>query len=60
MWEEVAVFPNPARDDELTEFRVQANIAMSAMEVAVYDAHGNLIKRIEEVADRLDSRVWRT
>ena len=59
-WEEVAVFPNPARDDELTEFRVQANIAMSAMEVAVYDAHGNLIKRIEGVADRLDRRVWRT
>ena len=60
VWEEVAVFPNPARDDELTEFRVQANIAMSAMEVAVYDAHGNLIKRIEGVADRLDRRVWRT
>ena len=60
VWEEVAVFPNPARGDELTEFRVQANIAMSAMEVAVYDAHGNLIKRIEGVADRLDSRVWRT
>ena len=59
-WEEVAVFPNPARDDELTEFRVQANIAMSAMEVSVYDAHGNLIKRIEGVADRLDRRVWRT
>ena len=59
-WEEVAVFPNPARDDELTEFRVQANIAMSAMEVTVYDAHGNLIKRIEGVADRLDRRVWRT
>ena len=60
VWEEVAVFPNPARDDELTEFRVQANIAMSAMEVSVYDAHGNLIKRIEGVADRLDRRVWRT
>lgn len=60
VWEEVAVFPNPARDDELTEFRVQANIAMSAMEVTVYDAHGNLIKRIEGVADRLDRRVWRT
>ena len=59
-WEEVVVFPNPARGDALTEFRVQANIAMNAMEIAVYDAHGNLIKRIEGVADRLDRRVWRT
>ena len=59
-WEEVVVFPNPARGDALTEFRVQANIAMHAMEIAVYDAHGNLIKRIEGVADRLDRRVWRT
>ena len=59
-WEEIAVFPNPARDDRLTEFRVQANLAMSAMKVSVYDAHGNLIKRIEGVADRLDRRVWRT
>ena len=59
-WEEVVVFPNPARGDALTEFRVQANIAMNAMEIAVYDAHGNLIKRIEGVADRFDRRVWRT
>ena len=59
-WEEVVIFPNPARDDGLTEFRVQANIAMNAMDVSVYDAHGNLIKRIEGVADRLDRRVWRT
>lgn len=59
-WEDIAVFPNPARDDRLTEFRVQANLAMSAMKVSVYDAHGNLIKRIEGIADRLDRRVWRT
>ena len=59
-WEEVVIFPNPARDDGLTEFRVQANIAMNAMDVSVYDAHGNLIKRIEGVADRIDRRVWRT
>ncbi len=59
-WEEVVVFPNPARNQGLTEFRVQANLAMSTMDVAVYDAHGNLIKRIEGVADRLDRRVWRT
>ena len=57
---EVVVFPNPALGDALTEFRVQANIAMNAMDVSVYDAHGNLIKRIEGVADRLDRRVWRT
>ncbi len=59
-WEEVVVFPNPAQSDGLTEFRVEANIEMTDMTVLVYDAAGNLIKRIAGVADRRDSRIWRT
>ncbi len=59
-WKDVVVFPNPARADSVTEFRVEANVDMTDMEVRVYDAVGNLIKRIEGVADRLDGRVWRT
>ena len=59
-WKEVAIFPNPARSDALTEFRVEANADMTEMQVLVYDSDGNLIKRIEGVADRLNPRLWRT
>lgn len=59
-WEEVVVFPNPARSDGLTEFRVEANVDITNMRVLIYDSVGNLIKRIEGVSDRLDQRVWRT
>jgi hypothetical protein len=59
-WEDVVVFPNPARSDGLTEFRVAANVDITDMQVRIYDSGGNLIKRIEAVADRLDQRIWRT
>jgi len=59
-WKDVVVFPNPTRADSVTEFRIEANVEMTDMEVQVYDPGGNLIKRIEGIPDRLDSRVWRT
>ena len=59
-WKDVVVFPNPARSDALTEFRVEANADMTEMRVFIYDSDGNLIKRIEGVADRLNQRLWRT
>lgn len=59
-WKEVVLFPNPARSDNPTEFRAEANLEMTSMKVLIYDAHGNLIKRIDGVSDRLDRRVWRT
>ncbi len=59
-WKEIVVFPNPARSDRLTEFRVEANADITDMQVLIYDSGGNLIKRIEGVSDRLDQRVWRT
>ena len=59
-WEDVVVFPNPARSDGLTEFRVAANVDITDLQVHIYDSGGNLIKRIEGVADRLDQRIWRT
>lgn len=59
-WREVIVFPNPARSDGLTEFRVSANADITDMRIHIYDSGGNLIKRIEGVSDRLDSRIWRT
>ena len=59
-WKEVAVFPNPVRSDTLTEFRVEANADITEMRVFVYDSDGNLIKRIEGVADRLNQSLWRT
>ena len=59
-WKDVVVFPNPARSDGLTEFRVEANTDMTEMRVFIYDSDGNLIKRIEGVADRLNQRLWRT
>ena len=59
-WRDVIVFPNPARSDGLTEFRVSANADITDMKVFVYDSGGNLIKRIEGVSDRLDPRIWRT
>ena len=60
MWRDVVVFPNPARSDGLTEFRVEANAEITEMRIAIYDSDGNLIKRIEGVADRLNQRLWRT
>ena len=59
-WKDVVVFPNPARSSALTEFRVEANADMTEMRVLIYDSDGNLIKRIEGVADRLNQRLWRT
>ena len=59
-WKDVVLFPNPARSDGLTEFRVAANVDMTDMRVFIYDSDGNLIKRIEGVADRLDPSIWRT
>lgn len=59
-WRDVVVFPNPARSDGLTEFRVEANADITDMRIAIYDSDGNLIKRIEGVADRLNQRLWRT
>ena len=59
-WKEVVLFPNPVRSDTPTEFRVEANLEMTSMKVLIYDAHGNLIKRIDGVSDRLDGRIWRT
>ena len=59
-WREVAVFPNPARSEGLTEFHIEANADITDMRVLIYDSGGNLIKRIEGVSDGLDRRVWRT
>ena len=59
-WKDVVVFPNPARSDGLTEFRVEANTEITEMHILIYDAHGNLIKRVEGVADRLNQTIWRT
>lgn len=59
-WEDVIVFPNPARSDGLTEFRVAANADITDLQVLIYDSGGSLIKRIEGVADGLDQRIWRT
>ncbi len=59
-WKEVVVFPNPVRSDTLTEFRVEANVDITEMRVFIYDSDGNLIKRIEGVADRLHQNIWRT
>lgn len=59
-WKEVIVFPNPARSEGLTEFRVEANVDITGLQVLIYDSGGNLIKRIEGISDRLDPRLWRT
>lgn len=59
-WKDVLIFPNPTRSDGLTEFRVEANADISEMRIAIYDSDGNLIKRIEGVADRRNQRLWRT
>ena len=59
-WEDVIVFPNPTRSDGLTEFRVAASVDITDLQVLIYDSGGNLIKRIEGVADRRDQRIWRT
>ena len=57
---DVVVFPNPVRSDTLTEFRVEANADITEMRVFIYDSDGNLIKRIEGVADRSNQSLWRT
>ncbi|MCY4553872.1 MAG: M28 family peptidase, partial [Candidatus Poribacteria bacterium] len=59
-WKDVVVFPNPVHSDTLTEFRVETNADISEMRIDIYDSDGNLIKRIEGVADRLNQRLWRT
>lgn len=59
-WKDVVVFPNPVRSDTLTEFRIEANVDITELRVFIYDSDGNLIKRIEGVADRLNQRLWRT
>ena len=59
-WREVVIFPNPVRSDTLTEFRIEANADITEMRVLIYDSDGNLIKRIEGVADRLNKSIWRT
>ena len=59
-WREVVIFPNPVRSDTLTEFRIEANADITEMRVLIYDSNGNLIKRIEGVADRLNKSIWRT
>lgn len=59
-WRDVVVFPNPARSDGLTEFRVEGNADITEMRIDIYDANANLIKRVEGVADRLNQRLWRT
>lgn len=59
-WRDVVVFPNPARSDGLTEFRVEANAEITEMHILIYDTDGNIIKRIEGVTDRLNQKIWRT
>ena len=46
-WKDVVVFPNPARSDGLTEFRVEANTEITEMHILIYDAHGNLINGLK-------------
>lgn len=60
VWKDVAVTPNPVNSNNSTEFRVEGNLEITGMKVTVYDVHGNIIKRIEGVGDRLDKHVWRT
>ena len=60
VWKDVIVSPNPVRFHNRTEFRVEGNLEITEMKVNIYDVHGNLIKRIEGVEDRLDKRIWRT
>ncbi|MCG9128111.1 M28 family peptidase [Candidatus Poribacteria bacterium] len=60
VWKDIIVAPNPVRFDKPTEFRVEGNLEISSMKVNIYDVHGNIIKRIDGIGDRLDRRVWRT
>ncbi len=60
VWKDLIVAPNPVRFDQPTEFRVEGNLEISSMKVNIYDVHGNIIKRIDGIGDRLDKRVWRT
>lgn len=60
VWKDLIVAPNPVRFDKPTEFRVEGNMEILNMEVNIYDVHGNIIKRIDGIGDRLDKRVWRT
>ena len=60
VWKDLILAPNPVRFDKPTEFRVEGNMQISSMKVHIYDVHGNIIKRIDGIGDRLDKRVWRT
>ena len=60
VWKDLIVAPNPVRFNTPTEFRIEGNLEISSMKVDIYDVHGNIIKRIDGIADRLDRRVWRT
>lgn len=60
VWKDVNVYPNPVRVSNQTEFRVEGNLVITDMRVNVFDVKGSLIKRIDGVSDRIDSRIWRT
>ena len=60
VWEEVRISPNPVRFNERTEFRVEGNLEITNLKIIVYDVRGNIIQRIDGIADRLDKRIWRT
>ncbi len=60
LWKSILVSPNPVRFHNRTEFRVEANLDITEMKIAIYDVRGSLIKRIDGVGDRLDKRIWRT
>ena len=60
IWKDVNVYPNPVRASNQTEFRIEGNLEITDMRVNVFDVKGSLIKRIDGVSDRIDSRIWRT
>ena len=60
-WQSVSVFPNPSRkEDELIVFRTETNLPIEEMGVFIYSSDGMLVKQVPGVADRGDSRIWRT
>ena len=60
-WHSVNVFPNPSRKaDELIVFRTEANLPIEEMGIYIYSSDGMLVKQVPGVADRGDSRIWRT
>lgn len=60
VWKDVNIYPNPVRVSNQTEFRIEGNLEITDMRVNVFDVKGSLIKRIDGVSDRIDSRIWRT